>query len=232
MKNPLNIPKYFPYIFRRRFKEKYIIIESDDWGLHHSKSIEGVEYIRKKYGYEKVDYVTIQNQLSGLIGENLLFMKPEGIKEILDENKLISEFTIQKKYPNTVNINLKEVNFVAKVFKDKKKYFLADNDNLISFKDYVIDQDLPNIYGKDAEYYFNDFQKLLKLNNFNLDIISSYYFFQINRWDLVTNNQKIIKFPSKGLKEAIKVANKLLNNKDFNKYSVIDLRINNKIITQ
>ena len=184
------------------------------------------------YGYEKVDYVTIQNQLSGLIGENLLFMKLEDIKEILDENKLISEFTIQKKYPNTVNINLKEVNFVAKVFKDKKKYFLADNDNLISSKDYVVDQDLPNIYGKHAEYYFNDFQKLLKLNDFNLDIISSYYFFQINRWDLVTNNQKIIKFPSKDLKEAIKVVNKLLNDKDFNKYSVIDLRINNKIITQ
>ena len=184
------------------------------------------------YGYEKVDYVTIQNQLSSLIGKNLLFMRPKDIEEILDKNKLINEFTIQKKYPNTVSINLKEVNFVAEIFKNKKKYFLTDNDNLIPFKDYVIEQDLPNIYGKDAEYYFNDFQKLLKLNDFNLDIISSYYFFQINRWDLVTNNQKIIKFPSKGLKEAIKVANKLLNNKDFNKYSVIDLRINNKIITQ
>ena len=79
---------------------------------------------------------------------------------------------------------------------------------------------------------FNDFQALLKLNKFNLNTISSYYFFQINRWDLVTNNQKLIKFPSKGLEEAIIVANKLLNNKDFNKYSVIDLRINNKIITQ
>ena len=184
------------------------------------------------YGYEKVDHVAMQSQLSNLIGQNLLFMNPKDIEEILDENKLISEFTIQKKYPDTVNINLKEVNFVAKVFKDKKKYFLADNDILIPFKDYVIDQDLPNIYGKDAEFYFNDFQKLLKLNNFNINIISSYYFFQINRWDLVTNNQKIIKFPSKGLNEAIKVANKLLNNKDFNKYSVIDLRINNKIITQ
>jgi len=184
------------------------------------------------YGYEKVDYVAMQSQLSNLIGQNLLFMNPKDIEEILDENKLISKFTIQKKYPDTVNINLKEVNFVAKVFKDKKKYFLADNDNLIPFKDYVIDQDLPNIYGKNAEYYFNDFQKLLKLNDFKLDIISSYYFFQINRWDLVTNNQKIIKFPSKGLEEAIKVTNKLLNNKDFNKYSVIDLRINNKIITQ
>ena len=184
------------------------------------------------YGYEKVDHVAMQSQLSNLIGQNLLFMNPKDIEEILDENKLISEFTIQKKYPDTVNINLKEVNFVAKVFKDKKKYFLADNDILIPFKDYVIDQDLPNIYGKDAEFYFNDFHKLLKLNNFNINIISSYYFFQINRWDLVTNNQKIIKFPSKSLKEAIKVANKLLNNKDFNKYSVIDLRINNKIITQ
>ena len=184
------------------------------------------------YGYEKIDYVVMQNQLSGFIGKNLLFMHSEDIEAILGEFKLISEFTIQKKYPDTININLKEVNFVAKLIKGKKKYFLADNNNLIPFKDYVLDQDLPNIYGKDAEYYFNDFQKLLKLNNFNLNIISSYYFFQINRWDLVTNNQKIIKFPSKGLEEAIKVANKLLNNKDFNKYSVIDLRINNKIITQ
>ena len=101
------------------------------------------------YGYEKVDYVAMQRQLSDLIGQNLLFMNPEDIRKILDENELISEFTIQKKYPNTVNINLKEVNFVAKVFKDKKKYFLADNDILIPFKDHVINQDLQNIYGKD-----------------------------------------------------------------------------------
>ena len=160
------------------------------------------------YGYEKVDNVAMQRQLSEFIGKNLLFINSEDIETILDGNQLVSEFTIQK------------------------KYLLADNNNLVSLNDYVIEQNLPTIYGKDAEYYFNDFQKLLKLNDFNLDIISSYYFFKINRWDLVTNNQKIIKFPSKDLTEAIKVVNTLLNNKDFNKYSVIDLRINNKIITQ
>ena len=48
------------------------------------------------YGYEKVDYVAMQSQLSNLIGQNLLFMSPKDIEEILDENKLISEFTIQK----------------------------------------------------------------------------------------------------------------------------------------
>ena len=184
------------------------------------------------HGYKKVDHVIMQRKLNSLIGQNLLLINPKDIKKIIDENKLVSEYIIQKQYPNIINIKLKEVNFVGKLVKDKKKYFLADNNNLIFFKDHLIDRDLPNIYGKDAEYYFNDFQKVLKLNNFNLNIISSYYFFQINRWDWFLNNQKIIKFPSKGLEEAIKVANKLLNNKDFSKYSVIDLRINNKIISQ
>ena len=53
MKNPLNIPKYFPYIFRRRFKEKYIIIESDDWGLQQSIDEGGIEYLKRKYGKEQ-----------------------------------------------------------------------------------------------------------------------------------------------------------------------------------
>ena len=183
-------------------------------------------------GYKKVDHVAMQHNLNNLIGQNLLLTKRRDIEDIINENKLISEYKVIKQYPNKISVNLKEVVLVAKFIKDKKRYFLADNNNLIPYADHLTDQNLPNVYGKDAEYYFNDFQKLLKLNNFNLNIISSYYFFQINRWDIVTNNQKIIKFPSKGLTEAIRVVNKLLNNKNFNNYSVIDLRINNKIITQ
>ena len=174
----------------------------------------------------------MRHKLSGLLGQNLLLINSKDIEELIDKNKLISEYTIQKQYPNKIKIKLKEANLVAKLVKGNKKYFLTDSDELVPFKGNLNSQDLPNIYGKDAEYYFNDFKKILKLNDFNLDIISNYYFFQVNRWDLVLNNKKIIKFPSKGLEEAIRVANKLLNKKIFNKYSVIDLRINNKIITQ
>jgi len=183
-------------------------------------------------GYKKVDHVAMQRKLNSLIGQNLLLTKRRDIEEIINENKFISEYIVVKQYPNKISVKLKEVVLVAKLIKDKKRYFLADNNNLIPYADHLADQNLPNVYGKDAEYYFNDFQKLLKLNNFNLNIISSYYFFQINRWDIVVNNQKTIKFPSKGLTEAIRVVNKLLNKKNFNNYSVIDLRINNKIITQ
>ena len=62
----------------------------------------------------------MQRKLSGLKGQNLLLIDPEEIEEILDKNKLISRYTIQKKYPNTVNISLKEVSFVANIFKGKK----------------------------------------------------------------------------------------------------------------
>ena len=57
-------------------------------------------------GYIKVNHKEIQSQLGGLIGKNLLFLQSEDIADILDTNKLISDFTIQKKYPDTININL------------------------------------------------------------------------------------------------------------------------------
>ena len=50
--NPINFYKYIPFIFRKRFKKKYIVIESDDWGMELSISIDGINYIKKKYGIE------------------------------------------------------------------------------------------------------------------------------------------------------------------------------------
>ena len=44
--------------------------------------------------------------------------------------------------------------------------------------------------------------------------------------------KKTIKLPSKNLNEAIKLANRILKNEKFNQYSIIDLRIDDKIITQ
>ena len=56
------------------------------------------------FGNQKIDHVKMQRELNSLIGQNLLLMNPENIEEILDKNKLIKKYTIQKKYPNTINI--------------------------------------------------------------------------------------------------------------------------------
>ena len=167
-----------------------------------------------------------------LLGQNLYSLSSQKIANILNEDKLIKKFNIKKQYPDKIIIKLREVDLVAIFIKDKKKYLLTDNDNLVSYNESLINKSLPNIYGKGAEQHFNNFKKILEENNFDIERISGYYFFQINRWDLLINDRRTIKLPEKNLKQAIITANKLLKNKNFDKYSVIDLRFNDKIITQ
>jgi len=46
----LNYIKFVPFYLRRRYKNKYIIIESDDWGLNPVTSILGINYLENKHG--------------------------------------------------------------------------------------------------------------------------------------------------------------------------------------
>ena len=184
-------------------------------------------------GTNKIKIDSLQSELDNeLLGQNLYSLSSKSIANILNENKLIKKFNVNKQYPDKIIIKLKEVELVAILIKDKKKYFLADNNNLISYNENLVNSNLPNIYGKGAEHHFNNFKKILEENDFDIDSISSYYFFKINRWDLTINDRRTIKLPEKNLQQAIITINKLLKNKKFDKYSVIDLRINDKIITQ
>ena len=47
--NPFNIYKYLPILLRKRFKGKFIIIESDDWGLRGSIEKKGINFLKKNY---------------------------------------------------------------------------------------------------------------------------------------------------------------------------------------
>ncbi len=44
--------EFLPHYLRRRFKEKYVIIESDDWGLERAVSDHSIEWAAAKFGRE------------------------------------------------------------------------------------------------------------------------------------------------------------------------------------
>jgi len=48
--NPFNVIKYLPHLLRKKIYEKYIIIESDDWGLERAPNVDCVSFIEKKFG--------------------------------------------------------------------------------------------------------------------------------------------------------------------------------------
>ena len=69
-------------------------------------------------------------------------------------------------------------------------------------------------------------------NNFPINNIKKFYFFQIGRWDLQLANDKMIKLPHDNIEDAIKKSIELLNRKDFQNYNIIDLRVDGKIIVE
>ena len=75
----------------------------------------------------------------------------------------------------------------------------------------------------------NKFLDLLKKNSFDLSEIKFLNFLPSGRWDIIFNNDRIIKLPRKNVFKLINKAKLLLKDQNFDK-KIIDLRINNKII--
>lgn len=183
-------------------------------------------------GTNKIDKSKLLRKLDFLYGKNIFIFNKIEIGNILRKNNLIKEFKITKYYPNKIKIELKESIFVALIIKEHKKFFLTDNQKLVLYNENFNEKLLPMIYGSGGEKLFQNFYTKLKSNNFDLEMIKNYYFFQINRWDLILNNGLLIKFPTKKIDEAIILAKKLIKNSNFENIKVIDLRIKGRIITQ
>ena len=183
-------------------------------------------------GTNKIDKSELLRKLDFLYGKNIFIFNKIEIGNILRKNNLIKEFKITKYYPNKIKIELKESIFVALIIKEQTKFFLTDHQKLVLYNKNFNEKLLPTIYGPGGEKLFQNFYTKLKSNNFDLEMIKNYYFFQINRWDLILNNGLLIKFPTKEIDEAIILAKKLIKNSNFENIKVIDLRIKGRIITQ
>ena len=174
----------------------------------------------------------IEEKLSTILKENILFIKREDIEKPLKEIDFLYKIEVKKKYPSTVIIKIFETKPVAILFKDQVKYIIDSSSNLISFKKDMNLNNLPGIFGEGAENNFIDFLNQLEKNNFPNKQIKNFYYFQIGRWDLQLLNNKIIKFPHNNIEEAIIKSIELLDHKNFESYNIIDLRIDGKIIVR
>ena len=174
----------------------------------------------------------IEKKLNFVFNKNIFYLQKKEIKNSLVAIDFLDKVEVNKKFPSTIIVTIFETKPIAKLIKNKKKYLLDSSSNLILInKDLKVDK-LPNIFGEIAENNFVIFLDKLKSNNFPLKKIKNFYFFQIGRWDLELNNKKVIKLPNNKIDEAIKKSVKLLNRNDFNKYYIIDLRVDGKVIVE
>ena len=174
----------------------------------------------------------IKEKLSKIYNRNIFSIKKEDIEEPLKEINFLEKVEVKKKYPNTIVVKIFETKPVAILYKNKAKYLLDSSSNLIFFENNMNFNQLPSVFGIGAENYFVYFFNQLENNNFPINNIKKFYFFQIGRWDLQLANDKMIKLPHDNIEDAIKKSIELLNRKDFQNYNIIDLRVDGKIIVE
>tara|TARA_B100000029_G_C17518127_1_gene938870 strand:+ start:899 stop:1582 length:684 start_codon:yes stop_codon:yes gene_type:complete len=174
----------------------------------------------------------IKEKLNKIYQENIFLVDSQDIEKPLKEIDFLDKIEVKKKYPNTIIVKIYETKPLAILFRDKKKYIIDSSSSLISLKQKKNFDELPTVFGKNAENYFEDFFQRLKKNNFPEKKIRNFYYFPIGRWDLQLVNDKVIKLPSSKVDDAIIKAIELLDRKDFENYNTIDLRVNGKIIVE
>ncbi len=199
--------------------------------------------VKKKYDFFKIKEIKIVNnfliskqkieeKIKVIYGKNIFFISKDDINKSVENIDFLNNISVKKKYPNTIIIKVFETKPIAILFKNKEKYFIDNLGKLIVFKDDINLNNLPNIVGDMAEEKFLFFLNQLKNNNFPVEEIENFYYFQIGRWDIKLLNNKIIKFPNNEVDKAIIKAISLIDREDFTSYKIIDLRLNGKVIVE
>jgi len=177
-------------------------------------------------GLSNTDNKKIYNELNSLYYQNILFVGKKEIQRVISKYNIIEEYNIKKIYPSTININIKPTKFIAK---------LSNNDQLVGANGKLIeDRDnneiLPYIFGEYNSRDFLIFKNNINKSKFNFTEFKTLYFFPSNRWDILTNDDILIKLPQDNFSTALNLAHKIISNDNLENKKLIDLRVNNHLI--
>ena len=181
--------------------------------------ITGVDYNLEKEIYD---------QLKKFNDKNLLSIDKKKLLEILNNNKIIESYSIIKKFPSTLILNLEKTKFLASFFRNGKKYYLGSNGKEILSNKYKASLDMPIIYGNFKPRNFLELLSKFEKNNIPLKDIKQFYYFESDRWDFQTKNNILVKLPNANLDKVLKLYLFLQKTNDQKK--VIDLRVSNQVI--
>ena len=170
----------------------------------------------------------IKKELSFLLNSNLFLLKNKDISENLKDDTFIESFEIKRIYPNKLKIKIYEKKPIAILQNKKKKYYFTNKSELITYRSLVEFQNLPVVFGDRDN--FKDFYNNLKKIRYPVNSIKSLYYFESQRWDLLTKKNKLVKLPNKNYMKSLVNFLSIKDRDNFAKYKTFDYRINDQLI--
>ncbi|MDA9042758.1 FtsQ-type POTRA domain-containing protein [Candidatus Pelagibacter sp.] len=171
----------------------------------------------------------ILNNLNNILYESIFVISKNEIKKILEKHNIIQEFSIKKIYPSTLNIEIKPTKFIARV-SNNGQYLVGANGKLIEDKNN--NELLPYIFGEFNSLNFLSFKQNIEKSIFSFSNLKTLYFFPSGRWDILTDNDILIKLPQEHIVVSLNLSKKLIDNDNFKDNKFIDLRVKNHLVTK
>ena len=177
-------------------------------------NIVGLEVEDKSNLHQKIKNFHLYNVFS--------ISKIDLINEI-ESNSIIEKYSIFKRYPSSLDINIEKTKFLAKINKNGQIFYIGSNGKFVK-NDFLYNQ-LPFIFGNPEINEFFYIKEIIDKSKISYSEIKNLYFFPSKRWDLELRDNTIIKLPHDNVNIALNLAIEFLDDNKF-----IDARIENQII--
>ena len=177
-------------------------------------------------GLSNDDNFDISNRIKSLVNKNILFINRKEIVDIIDDYNIIEEYSVKRIYPGNIVINTTPTRYLARTSNDNK-LLVGANGKLI--RDAENSENLPFLFGDFNSKNFLSLKKDIEQSKFTFDKFKTLYFFKSNRWDILTNNNILIKLPLENSLVALNLAYKIIEDDQIDK-KIIDLRVKDRLI--
>jgi len=201
-------------------------------GSINNNSINNLKFEKIKniniFGLDENDRKIILYNLNSLDLKNIFLINKRKFQNIIESNSLVEEYNVIKKYPHSIDINIKKTNFIARISKNGKFFLIGNNGKLSDKKNSGIE--LPYIFGNPEIKKVLELKKIIDQSNIDYSKIKSLYYFKSKRWDFKFNNSIVLKLPEKIEKETLDKISIFLKNIELENKEIVDARIKNQII--
>tara|TARA_B110000444_G_scaffold243512_1_gene262025 strand:+ start:179 stop:853 length:675 start_codon:yes stop_codon:yes gene_type:complete len=196
---------------------KFAITQNSYLSIDNKISVEGLS---------NTENFNISNELSDLFYKNILFMDKKKIHNIMNKYNAVEEYNIKRIYPSTINVKIKPTKYLART-SHNNQLLVGANGKLVNDKENT--EILPYIFGEFNSKNFLTLKKNIEQSKFTFKEFKTLFFFQSNRWDILTNNDILIKLPLNSTLKSLNLAYKIVSDDSIEK-KIIDLRVKNHLI--
>ena len=183
-------------------------------------------------GIQNLDRKEIEEKFNPLKEKNIIFTNQKQFRKLIDNLTLVKEIKVKKIYPDKIKITIKEFKIIG-IFvdeKNQKKYILTDHGKIINNYNKKQFNDLPLVFGENADKIFFTFYPSLEAAGFEIELIKYFNYFDIKRWDIILKDGKLIKLPYTKYEKSLKKFLSIYKTENFKKFRVFDFRVNGQLI--